>query len=524
MLVSKLFGKRIREVPSEANLISHIFLLRGGYVKSVGSGIYSLLTPAVKIKRKIEDIVRAEMETLGGQEVYLPVVLPGSLWKRSGRFESVGNELLKFKDRNNKNMLLAMTHEEAVVDLAEHFASSYSDYPFMIYQIQTKFRDEPRARGGLIRLREFTMKDAYSFHLNKEDLEVFYKKVLLAYNRIYERVGLPEVICIESDSGMMGGNVAHEFMLLCDSGEDSIVLCKNCGYKANLEVAESLIPETEKMIKANPCNMEKHRIKVCFYKNSTKEVVVFIKFGLYVNESKLQKLLQSEVLFIEERVFDSLDKIPENIFIDYDKKKKIIFYDVSLKNIVDSDNYFELYKVEQGHFCKNCGTYLTISRGIEVGNIFQLGVKYTKSMNVTYMNKDNSNSFAIMGCYGIGITRLIASLIEANHDEFGPIWPKNVCPWQVHICVLNSNDDQVRAKSLKLYEELSSNFDVLLDDRNLSVGKQFADADLLGIPVRIVVSPRNATEDFVELKLRGEKSSNNVSICDLKNFLSKFYS
>jgi len=519
MLLSKLFGKRTKEVPSEASLISHIFLLRGGYIKSVGSGIYSLLTPAVIIKRKIERIIREEMEKIGGQEIFMPVVLPGNLLERSGRISAIGDELLKFKDRNSRSMLLAMTHEEPVVDLSENFAKSYSDYPFMVYQIQTKFRDEPRARGGLVRLREFTMKDAYSFHTSQEDLMEFYEKVLVSYRQIYRRIGLPEVVSIQSDSGMMGGDVSHEFMLLCDSGEDSIILCERCGYKANSEVAESILPDALK-IRELPQNF---KVKVHFYKSSEAEVVVYMRSDLCVNEAKLKKLLCKDLVKVKDKVFSNMDEISEFISCGEKKNEKEIFYDISLKDFFKVDNYYELYKVEEGHLCKKCGAKLTVKRGIEVGNIFQLGTRYTKSMNVKYKNKDNSESFALMGCYGIGVTRLIASLIEAHHDRFGPIWPKTVCPWQVHICALNFDDELVCKRTFALYNNLSKNFEVLLDDRNLSVGAQFAEADLLGVPVRVTVSKKNVNTDFVELRFRGEGENLNVKISELGDLLNELY-
>lgn len=519
MLLSKLFGKRTKEVPSEASLISHVFLLRGGYVKNVGSGIYSLLTPAVKIKQKIEKIIREEMEKIGGQEIFMPVVLPGDLLVRSGRISDIGDELLKFKDRGDRSMLLAMTHEEPVVDLSENFAKSYADYPFMVYQIQTKFRDEPRARGGLIRLREFTMKDAYSFHTSQKDLEEFYEKVLKAYHRIYSRIGLPEVVSIQSDSGMMGGDVSHEFMLLCDSGEDSIILCEKCGYKANAEIAESFLPK----ILNNHEHQRNFKVKACFYESSQYEVVVYIRFDLCVNEARLKKILRGELVKTREKVFNNPDEIAKINYCSEKKNKTEIFYDISLKDVYKTDNYCELYKVEEGHICKKCGAKLNVKRGIEVGNIFQLGTKYTGSMNVKYKNKNNREDFALMGCYGIGVTRLIASLIEAHHDRFGPIWPKTVCPWQVHICALNFDDAQVRKRSVDLYDSLSENFEVLLDDRNLSVGVQFAEADLLGVPVRVTISKKNVSTDFVELKFREKNENLSVKISELENLLRKFY-
>lgn len=515
MLLSKLFGKRTKEIPSDASLLSHVFLLRGGYIKSVGSGIYSLLTPAVRVKRKIENIIREEMENLGGQEVIMPVVLPSYLWEKSRRYDSVGSELLRFKDRNGKNMLLSMTHEEPVVDLADYFAKSYTDYPFMLYQIQTKFRDEPRARGGLIRLREFTMKDAYSFHLTMEDLGEYYYKVLKSYCKIFKRLGLPEVALIESDSGMMGGSVAHEFMLFCDSGEDSIVVCENCGYKANMEVANSVLPNDNNTQKNNKGIMA-YEYKV---KDTNSSVLVFIRSNLLINETKLQKLVGCELM--AERCQEIINI--KNFLNEYNKKTNKVIYDFSVKGIVDAKEFYSLHKVQEGHICTNCGSKLLVKRGIEVGNIFQLGTKYTKTMNVTYKSKENTEKHPIMGCYGIGVTRLIASLIEAHHDDFGPIWPKTVTPWQIHICAVNFEDDLVKAESLRIYDILSENFETILDDRPLSIGAKFADADLLGIPVRITVSKKNISRNLLELKFRNSKKVNYVTLDECKNLLNVFY-
>ena len=503
----------MKDVPSEASLISHVLLLRGGYIKSVGSGIYSLLTPAIKIKRKIENIIRDEMEKLGGQEISMPVVLPSNLWERSGRFNTVGKELLRFKDRNEKDMILSMTHEEPVVDLAEYFAKSYTDYPFMLYQIQTKFRDEPRARGGLIRLREFTMKDAYSFHLTEEDLDKYYLRVLEAYHRIFNRLGLPEVVSIKSDSGMMGGNIAHEFMLISDSGEDSVVVCESCDYKANMEIANSLLPD----------NFNNDSIKACKYKqrDTKRVVIVFIRADLCVNETKLQKLLGREVLEIGSNKIENI-----NDFLNEEKMEERdceIFCDSSLKKLVKFNSYYDLYKVKDGHNCCICESKLSIKRGIEVGNIFKLGTKYTKAMNVTYKSKNNTLDYALMGCYGIGITRIIASLIEAHHDEFGPIWPKSVSPWQLHICALDFENEMVQSKSLNLYKVLSDKFDVILDDRNLSAGVKFADADLLGVPIRIIVSKKNAGTDLLEIKFRNSSESQNLRLDESIDLIDRFY-
>ncbi len=565
MLMSNLFGERLRAKPAEATLISHVYLLRGGYIRPVGSGIYSLLTPCVRIQQKIEKIIREEMDKIGGQEVLLPVVVPAELWKESGRFSSVGSELLRLTDRANRDMVLSMTHEEAAVHLAKTEAKSYLDYPFMIYQIQTKFRDEPRARGGLIRVREFTMKDAYSFHTSAEDLDEYYDKVHKAYERIFERVGL-DVVSIYSDTGMMGGTGAHEFMLLSEAGEDSIIICEKCGYKANMEVATCRQEEysADSAEEANELvhtpgvksiedlakflNIDESRTvkAVVYYADDLKlPVIVFIRGDLQVNEAKLRNLIKSEVNELNDLQKYGLvpgfigpsDEILDNfkVVIDSSLQNRVnmvigankpdchvkgfsFFRDLS-KDVKFND----VFKVKEGQLCPVCGAPLRVTRGIEMGNIFKLGSKYTKSMNMRYTDKDGAQKTPIMGCYGIGVGRLIAGIIETLHDDFGPIWPKSVAPWQVYICALNLSEGSVREKAQELYENLSGKFEVLLDDRKISAGAQFADADLLGIPLRIIVSKRNLENGQVEVVMRNGRESKYIDYGEVFAFVEDFY-
>lgn len=556
MLISKLLGERLKEKPSDASLVSHIYLLRGGYVRQVSNGIYSMLLPAKRIAMKIEQIIREEMDGIDGQEVLFPVVLPSELWQESGRYESVGSELLRFKDRTGHDMLLGMTHEEAAVHLARSEANSYSKYPFMIYQIQTKFRDEPRSRGGLIRVREFTMKDAYSFHTSQEDLENYYEKVFHAYHRIFERVGLPQVISVGSDTGMMGGKVAHEYMLLSDAGEDTLILCESCEYKANMEVATSEIvhekyeeqpiqevytPDIKDIdsvanfLKVSTNNLMKST--VFSVENSKKPLVVFIRGDLQVNEAKLKKLVKANVSPMTD--YENIDLCFGFIgALGLDDTKVDIIYDSSLQgetNLVGGANrqdyhltgisigrdikpksLVDVAKVNEGDRCTCCGGKLTLSRGIEVGNIFQLGTKYTESMNMTFTDDEGNKRHPIMGCYGIGIGRLLACTLEANHDDFGPIWPKSVAPWQIHICLLNIKNDDIRKVGFDLYEKLSKKYQVIVDDRDVAAGIQFADADLLGVPLRIVVSKRNIDKGELEISTRDKKTQMTVLIDEVE--------
>lgn len=561
MLISKLLGERLKDKPSDATLTSHIYLLRGGYIRQVSNGIYSMLLPAKKIAMKIEKIIREEMDRIEGQEVLFPVVLPAELWKESGRFESVGSELLRMKDRAGHDMVLGMTHEEAAVHLARNEATSYSKYPFMIYQIQTKFRDEPRSRGGLIRVREFTMKDAYSFHTSQEDLEKFYEKVFAAYHKIFERVGIPQVISVSSDTGMMGGKIAHEYMLLSDAGEDTLVICENCGYKANMEVAEGNLTysngieqpieevytphikdidslaeffkiQTDKLMKATVFTVE----------NSSKPLVVFIRGNLQVNEAKLKKVVKANVFpltsyeetdlcfgFIGALGLD-INKVDvlfdaslqgENNLVCGANKKDYHLKGISMGRDIIPSAFTDVAKVNDESKCILCGEKLSLKRGIEVGNIFQLGTKYTECMNMTFIDTDGKRKHPIMGCYGIGIGRLIACLIEANHDNFGPIWPQSVTPWQIHICLLNVTNEDIKKAGFNLYEKLSQVYDVIMDDRDVAAGIQFADADLLGVPIRIVVSKRNLEKDELEISIRGKQGRISVPVSNIEEKISE---
>ena len=556
MKLSKLVGDRFKETPSDCVAASHALMLRGGYMKYVANGIYSSLPPLKRITKKIEEIIREEMDALEGQEVSFPVALPASLWEESGRYASVGSELLRFTDRNGAKMVLGMTHEEAAVQLVREYASTYSRYPFMIYQIQTKFRDEARPRAGLIRVREFTMKDAYSFHTSQEDLENYYARCLRAYQRIFARAGIPEVVCVASDSGMMGGNLSHEFMLLTPAGEDSIVLCPECGYSANMEAAECIyhteegsagtgsapsallpvetpgvhtIEELADFLHIAPSSTCK---AVVYQKNRDDSyVVLFLRGDLEVNEAKLTSFLGEDIhpaVITEESGLQagfigpfSL-RGPEGTTVLFDRSLEGLsglacganregwhMTGLDLKRDCPDAVYRDFAKASAGGICPVCGRRsLTISRGIEVGNIFQLGDKYTRSMHMQYVDEKGNSHTPIMGCYGIGVGRLAASVCEAKHDDYGPVWPISIAPWQVHLCCMRGDNAEVRAQADRLYEALQkAGVEVLYDDRNVSAGVMFSDADLLGVPVRLVASPRNRKEGCVELSLRGDRAS-----------------
>ncbi len=551
MKVSKLLLETLRDAPGDCIIESQKLMTRGGYMKYMHNGIYSLFAPTKRMAKKIENIIREEMDRIDGQEVMFPVVMPASLWQESGRYTSIGSEMARFKDRSGNDVVLGMTHEEAAVHLARNTANSYSHYPFMIYQIQTKFRDEPRCRGGLIRVREFTMKDAYSFHTSQEDLEQYYERCYEAYERIFKRAGAKNVVAVKSDSGMMGGSISHEFMLLADIGEDTLAICPECGYKANMEAAdvkvenESCEPEELKKIYTpdiktidDLCEFvsipaSKLCKAVVYQKNLTDEyIIVFIRGDLDVNETKLRNFIGEEIhpaIITEESgiVAGFIGAVNQNA------KAQLVFDSslIGLESTVCGANevdyhytgfnvkrdfgdveYVDVAKIFEGAICPCCGKKtIQISNGIEVGNIFQLGQKYTKSMDMTYLDSNGVAQHPIMGCYGIGVGRLIASICEESHDDYGPIWPVSIAPWQVQICNLRRKNEEVSAACEKLYEDLQKNhIEVLYDDRDMRPGSMFADADLFGIPVRAVISPKTCEKGIVEVSYRDKSFKGEV--------------
>ena len=561
MKLDKLIGDRFKEKPSEAVIDSHALMLRGGYMKQVASGIFSSYNVLRRVTRKIEQIIREEMDAIDGQEVLFPVVMPASLWQESGRYESVGGELLRFRDRNDVPMLLGMTHEEAAVHLVREYGQTYAKYPFMIYQIQTKFRDEARPRAGLIRVREFTMKDAYSFHTSQKDLDAYYERCYSAYERIFQRAGLPEVISVTSDSGMMGGSVSHEFILLTPVGEDSIVTCGNCDYRANLESAASIVANegsgpSQPLRKVHTpgtktiddvCDylhlpVEKSCKAVVYQKPGNGEyIVVFIRGDLDVNETKLRNIAREEVI---PAVISGDSGLVAGYLGPVHLQGHLILIDNSLAGINDlccganeenyhytgvqierdvgAVEYHDLAKATDKGICPNCGAQsLAVLRGIEVGNIFQLGDKYTRAMDMRYTDEDGVLRYPVMGCYGIGVGRLAASVCEARHDDYGPIWPAAIAPWQVHLCCVRADDEKSKALADGLYNSLQAEgVEVIYDDRLVSAGVMFADADLLGVPLRVIVSPRNNKDGCVEIVTRDKTVKKSVKINEVIAYIT----
>ncbi len=560
MLLSKYFFKTFKEIPGDAELKSHQLLVKGGYIKQVGTGIFSYFPIAYRSLKKIETIIREEMDNIDGYEVNLPVAMPASLWSETGRYEAIGSEMVRFDDRAGRKMVLGMTHEEAVTDLARYVINSYKQLPVMLYQIQTKFRDEPRSRGGLIRVREFVMKDAYSFHSSLTDLDTYYEKVHAAYHRIYKRCGLP-VISVASDVGMMGGTGAHEFMAVTESGEDTLIVCNSCGYKANREVAQA-----KRLYKKEPLRQMEEvptpgmktieevaaflgiktedTLKAVMYTIDKKLVLCVIRGDLEINEIKLKNYLGvKELVFAEENEIISAGMVPgfaspvgiKNVRIIVDEsaaessnlvsggnKKDVHVKNVTFGRDYTSNEVVDISTVMEGEACPECGKPLKVTRGIEVGNIFKLGTKYSKAMKATFLDENGKAGDMIMGCYGIGVGRLFASVVETQKEDNRIVWPISIAPFEVELIGLAlDKNDEVKKAAFEAYNSLTAaGFEVLFDDRKFSPGFKFKDADLIGAPLRVTIGDRSLNNGGAEVLLgTGEKAV--VPLKDLTRVLTE---
>jgi prolyl-tRNA synthetase len=572
MRVSQFVVKTLREAPTGAELPSHVFLLRGGYVKQLASGLYSILPLGKRVLQKIEAVIREEMNLIGGQEVELPVAQPAELWEESGRLAAIGPELLRFKDRGEHPMVLAMTHEEAVTDLARYFLSSYKQLPFMLYQFQLKFRDEPRSRGGLVRVREFTMKDAYSFHRTPEDLDAYYEKAYAAYESIFRRTGIKPVI-VQSDTGIMGGKVAHEFMLETEHGEDYLILSEDGTYSANQEIAafdrESVAEAPaalEKVATPGKKTIEevagflgvtaRQTMKAVLFETelSGKKILVFavVRGDLEASDIKIRNHLKAPYLLPAQDEFIRSFGIvpgyasPVGLAKSPDPKAAVIVLaDLSvaqgnnlvgganedgfhLKNVNFGRDFTTTHtgdfaKAEAGHMAPGGKSRLRAVRGIEIGNIFKLGTKFTDSMKCAYLDEAGKHQTPIMGCYGIGVGRLMAAAIENSHDDFGPIWPNEITPFHVHLVNIGQEAEVVAACEALKADLEAAGFEVLYDDRDERPGVKFKDADLWGIPVRVAIGKKTLAEASVEWKLRRDKDFSLVKTGEVAAKLKGFY-
>lgn len=532
----------LKETPSDADVISQKLMIRAGMIRKVAAGIYNLLPMGLRVVRNVESIVREEMNRAGAQEVLMPVVVPAELWKESGRWEEYGKELLRIKDRHDREFCLGPTHEEVITDMVRHEVRSYRDLPRNLYQIQTKFRDEIRPRFGLMRGREFTMKDAYSFHATDESAEAEYRNMFDAYTRIFERCGL-EFRAVEAETGAIGGRFSHEFHVLADSGEDAIASCNACSYAANIERAEVRVPgegprgpekpiervstpgkrtieEVSGFLKLPASKM----IKTLIYSTEKGLVAALVRGDFDLNEFKLKRALDCTALALaEEAAVKEATGAPVG-FAGPVGLKIPIYADFSIKGVTDGvtganeadahirnvssfrdfkATYADLRNAVEGDGCPRCKGSLTIKRGIEVGHVFKLGIKYSKAMGATFLDESGTERPMIMGCYGIGIGRTAAAAIEQNHDEKGIIWPDPLAPFDCEIVPLNVKDADTAKAAEGLYESLKdSGIDVLLDDRDERAGVKFNDADLIGIPVRVVIGEKNLKKGLVEIKRR----------------------
>ena len=555
MRMSRLFGKTLRNAPAEAETANHQLMLRAGLVQQLAAGIYSYLPVGWRVMRKIEQIIREEMDRAGGQEVVMPALQPAELWEASGRARTMSDVLFHVKDRRQREYVLGPTHEEVVVDLFKQQVQSYRDMPLLIYQIQTKARDEARPRGGLMRVREFTMKDAYSFDADWESLDTTYQTARAAYTRIFERCGVP-VITVLADSGAIGGKDSEEFIFLTDVGEDTALLCPSCGYAANEEKADQrkreAAPEEALLLEEVTTPGQRtiddlvkflgvrhdRTLKAVFYEADGAPVFVAIRADLDVNEAKLRNALKAvDLALLDDEgvrkhglvagsaspvgltgiqiVADDTATASPNLVAGANKP------DVHYRNVNHGRDWnagivADIALAKAGSACPNCGAALETKRGVEMGHVFKLGTVYTERLAASFTDEAGELKPAIMGCYGIGVGRVFASAIEANHDERGIIWPRELAPYDVHLVGLGFDKPGVRESAEQVYQQLvDAGLQVLYDDREEgSAGVKFNDADLLGMPLRVTVSPRSIENGGAELKLRTVKDARVVPLSD----------
>ena len=553
MKMSKLFVQTLREYPSDAEVVSHKMLARAGYIRKLTSGVYNFLPLMWRVLKKIETIVREEMDASGAQELLMPFVQPKELWEESGRWDAYGKELMRLKDRHDRIMCLGPTHEEVITAIARDGLKSYKQLPVNLYQIQSKFRDEVRPRYGLLRGREFIMKDAYSFDTDEAGLDKEYENMARAYKRIFDRCGL-DTKMVQSDSGAIGGSVSHEFMVITDTdaGENDVFYCNNCDYSANSNHAVSKLPpavvdgkeyfsKTEIIDTPNTHSIEELSkflnipstliLKTLVYIVDKKPVLALIRADRAVEETKLMNAvggieirIASSAEIAELMANKGFDAVPGfigpkgmdgiTIIIDEtvrDMKNFVVGVNQTDKHQVGANlsdlgikefNYHDIRLVEEGDICPECGKPLLVTKGIEVGNIFKLGTKYSKPMNAVYTDINGEMKPYIMGCYGIGISRTAAAAVEAHHDEFGIKWPLSIAPYHVVVVPVSTNDESQMSTAEKIYEDLlKSGVEVVLDDRDERAGVKFKDADLIGFPYRITAG-KTLTEGLVECKIR----------------------
>ncbi|OCL27128.1 proline--tRNA ligase [Orenia metallireducens] len=565
MKMSQMYIPTLKETPADAEVISHQLMLRAGLMRKLSSGIYTYLPLGYRVIRKFEDIVREELNKAGAQELLLPALQPAELWEESGRFQNYGPELMRLKDRHGRDFCLGPTHEEVITDLVRDEVRSYKELPLNLYQIQSKYRDEIRPRFGVLRGREFIMKDAYSFDIDEDGLQESYQKMYDAYCNIYSRCGL-EYRPVEADTGAIGGSDSHEFMVLADAGEDIVVYCEECNYAANLELAKSKsetvknneeakaleiidtpdITTIEELVAELDLPAEK-MIKAVLYQGKDEIILALVRGDYQVNDIKLGNLLDIVNLeLISDEDYESLNTVKgftgpvnlDNVRIIADELVMEVVNGVAGANQVDKhyvnvnpqrdfeiEEVADIREVKEGEKCIHCGGHLSLTPGIEVGQVFKLGTKYSEPLGATFLDENGKSKPMVMGCYGIGITRTVAAAIEQNHDEYGIVWPKALAPFLVEILVLGKNNE-VSERAEQIYHELTSEgIDVLLDDRKERAGVKFNDADLIGCPIRITIGGRSLKEGTLEVKLRktGEESKIEIDqyLSQIKELIAK---
>ncbi len=567
MRYSEMFLPTIREVPSDAEIISHQLMIRAGMIRKLTSGIYSYLPLGYRVMQKLERIIREEMNRSGAQEVFMPTVQPRELWEESGRWSHYGKELLRFRDRNDRECCLGPTHEEVITDLVRNEIKTYRHLPQNLYQIQTKFRDEIRPRFGVMRCREFSMKDAYSFDTNEEGVDISYKKMFDAYSKVFERCGL-KFRAVEADTGSIGGSFSHEFMVMAETGEDALCFCSNCEYAANLEKAEIALPEKRhisgeeflplelvhtpniksieevtEFLHVSPADV----VKTMIYSADDIPVAVLVRGDKELNEIKVKNFLNCDVLEMADekmiyvvtgapRGFAGAVGIKAKIIADYSlmnmknfvmgaNKEDYHLNNVNIERDLSVNTFADLRIAVDTDLCPRCGSSLKFARGIEVGHVFKLGIKYSKAMNATYLDKNGKEQYMVMGCYGIGVGRTVAAAIEQNHDKNGIIWPMPMAPYHVIITPVNVNDEGIKRISEDLYKTLlEKGIEVILDDRDERAGVKFKDADLIGIPLRITIGQKSLSDGKMEVKLRRSGEVKILAMDMVKDFIINYIS
>jgi prolyl-tRNA synthetase len=554
MRLSRHFGKTLRQVPAEAETLSHQLLLRAGLVHQLAAGIYTYLPLGWMVLRKIEQIIREEMDAAGGQELFMPALLPIELWEASGRDQTMSDVFFRVTDKRDRRFVLGPTHEEIIVDLFKRQVQSYRELPLMPYQIQVKFRDEARPRGGLIRVREFTMKDLYSFDTDWEGLDESCRKMLRAYQNVFDRCGVPTSV-VEADSGAIGGKDSWEFMFFCDSGEDQAVLCSSCDYAANTEKAEFRKPPAaeeppeavEEVATPGIKSIEDlsaflsippaKTLKAVFYAADGQPAFVAIRGDMEVNETKVRNALGA----VDLHMMDDVELEAAGLVAGYAspiglKNVKLLADnavpssanlvggankpDAHLRNLNygrdwTADIVTDIALAREGDPCPRCGSPLRLQRAIEMGHVFKLGTVYSEKLGATFLDRDGVAKPAVMGTYGIGTGRLLAGVVEASHDERGIIWPPELAPYQTHLVSLGTDRPDVVEACERLYADLhSAGISVLYDDRDESPGVKFNDADLMGMPLRVTISPRTLSSASVELKRRTESETTLVPLAE----------